>query len=77
VVAYARTDTTVNALTNYEIRVGDDSDISNNPSCGGLYTGTNTISCDLVGRYVGIYERGNGIYMSVCNVEFYGQDMST
>ena len=74
---YARTDTTVNALTNYEVRVGDDSNIENNPSCGGIFTGTQTITCDLTGRYVGVYERGSNIYLSICNAEFYGQVSST
>jgi hypothetical protein len=41
-------------MLNFEIRVGNDPDITKNPACPGIYNGATTVKCDLVGRYAGI-----------------------
>lgn len=66
-----RADCCQDRLNNFEIRVGDDANPLNNPSCGGIYSGSSTINCDLKGRYVGVILTGTN-YLTLCEVEVFG-----
>jgi hypothetical protein len=68
---YNRVDCCQDRLSNYEVRIGNDPNLFNNPSCPKRYNGEGSIKCDLRGRYVGIFIEGKGI-LNLCEVEFFG-----
>lgn len=68
---YNREDCCKDRLSNYEVRVGDDKNLFNNPACPGVHEGGKLIRCNLDGKYVGIYIRGEG-YLTLCEVEMFG-----
>ena len=68
---YNRADCCQDRLSNYEVRIGNDANLFNNPACPGRYTGAGTVVCDLRGRYVGIFIKGTGI-LTLCEVEIFG-----
>jgi len=69
IVTYKREDCCANEMTDYEIRVGDDPDILNNPACPGIYTGSRTINCNLAGRYIGLIIPNSFSQLSICEIE--------
>jgi hypothetical protein len=55
VIVTARGDCCPNHSANYYVTIGNDQNVRLNPKCGGVQSGSQTISCDLKGRYIGIY----------------------
>jgi hypothetical protein len=71
VKVFNRVDCCSDRLTNYFVTVGDNTDVSKNTQCGGkVYTGTQNVTCNLVGRYVGIM-LNNTNYLTLCEVEVF------
>ncbi|XP_078666832.1 fucolectin-2-like isoform X1 [Branchiostoma floridae x Branchiostoma belcheri] len=71
-------------LEGFTVHVGDSSNPKRNPSCGGPQSvskqndkGEIRVDCGgRRGRYVGILLRGNGKYLTLCEVEVYGERSS-
>jgi len=53
-----------------DIRVGNDPDISLNPSCGVTVTAGGVFKCDLVGKYIGLIQL-NTEHMNLCELRAY------
>ena len=71
IVTYNRHDCCEERLSNYFVSVGDNPNVFNNPVCPGIWTGAQTIQCNLTGQYVGVFFR-HADYLSLCEVEFFG-----
>jgi len=70
VVTYERTDYS-GLINNYDVYIGNDETITNNPKCpGGPFNGPQTINCNLSGKYLSIW-RNDGYYLALCEVEAY------
>jgi len=59
-----------NRISPADIRVGNDPDISLNPSCGVTVTAGGVFKCDLVGKYIGLIQQ-NTEAMNVCELRAY------
>jgi len=57
-----------NDLTGYSVHIGDYEDYNQNPVCPGVYSDSQTIQCDLQGRYITIVAAGESI-IRLCEVE--------
>lgn len=66
-----RLDCCSDRLTNYQVHVGDNANIFLNDVCPGVYSGSQTIKCDLTGRYVGVTIPGDNQMLTLCEVEAY------
>jgi len=69
VTTFNRADCCAERLSGYEVRVGNDPNPLNNPTCPGIHDGAKTIDCDLKGRYVGIVIPGSGKILTLAEVE--------
>jgi len=66
---YNRKDCCGERLANYKVYIGDNgADITQNPTCPGIYTDEQTITCNLEGRYVGIV-LGGANFLTLCEVQ--------
>mmetsp|Transcript_11771 Transcript_11771/g.11701 ORF Transcript_11771/g.11701 Transcript_11771/m.11701 type:complete len:82 (-) Transcript_11771:71-316(-) len=70
VQVYGRTDCCPEQTNNYDVRIGDNTDPFMNSDCPGVFSGSQTIECDLSGRYLFIVKRDAG-HLSLCEVEAY------
>ncbi|KAG2460161.1 PXN1 protein, partial [Polypterus senegalus] len=78
VVVYNRLDCCDTRLTGAEVRVGDSPDVSKHTTCGTIeatFPGSvHTICCDeLIGQYVSIVLPNQPQYLTLCEVEIYGE----
>ena len=69
VKTYNRADCCAERLTNYQVRIGNNADITLNPACPGVYTGAQIIDCTLSGRYLGVTIPGAKQTLTLCEVE--------
>jgi len=68
--AEGTSDTAYAQINPSDIRVGNDPDASQNPSCGVTVTSGGVYKCDLVGRYVGLVQQNSGL-PSICELRAY------
>ncbi|XP_051780980.1 uncharacterized protein LOC114666204 isoform X7 [Erpetoichthys calabaricus] len=78
VVVYNRLDCCDTRLTGAEVRVGDSPDVSKHVRCGTIevtFPGSvHTICCnDLIGQYVSVVLPNQPQYLTLCEVEVYGE----
>jgi hypothetical protein len=66
---FNRDDCCSDRLANYQVRIGNNADIWLNPACPGTFTGSQTIECDLSGRYLGITLPGTNRILTLCEVQ--------
>ena len=71
VKTYNRADCCGERLAGYQIAIGNDPNIFNNPVCPGVFTGEQTIECNLTGRYAGVFIISPSAILSLCEVEFF------
>lgn len=58
------------------MRIGNDPNPWNNPTCPGIYSDSATVDCDLTGRYVGItYAARGSNTLAFCEVEAFEADV--
>jgi len=71
VKTYNRDDCCGDRLANYQVSVGNNSNVFKNPVCPGLHNGAETIDCNLTGRYVGVFMISSSGILTLCEVEFF------
>ncbi|XP_019622324.1 PREDICTED: LOW QUALITY PROTEIN: uncharacterized protein LOC109468522 [Branchiostoma belcheri] len=77
VVVTNRKDCCSDRLEGFTVYVGDNPDVTANPTCGGAQSvggkGTITVDCGRrTGRYVGIALKGSGKILTLCEVQVFG-----
>eukprot|EP00058_Branchiostoma_floridae_P027354 XP_002612845.1 hypothetical protein BRAFLDRAFT_118409 [Branchiostoma floridae] len=82
VVVTNRKDCCSNKLNGFTVYVGDNPDVTSNPSCGGAQSVKGkdviTVNCGgLTGRYVGIALKGRRRVLTLCEVEVIGAGSTT
>jgi len=68
VVVYGRTTCCQTESNDYFVMIGDNTDPLKNRACQGKHSGSQTILCELSGRYVGIFKPG---HFAIAEVEAY------
>ena len=69
IITYNRDDCCSERLAGYQIRIGNNADIWQNPACPGTFTGAQTIDCSLSGRYLGVTIPGRSKILTLCELE--------